>query len=129
MYLEEVILNYIKVDPNVYNCSFIDVIDPNFIKNKFALSGTVNVHLPEFNYYPDRQYEIFDKKQDEITTTIIENVIYGSSDKKNPTVTTIWLEALTISDIKTSEDENIRKIVNKLDAKTKTMLYLKNQQC
>jgi hypothetical protein len=52
IYLEKIILiQYVKMDPEIMNTSFIDVIDPNFIKAKFAVSGTTNVHLPKFKYY------------------------------------------------------------------------------
>lgn len=54
LYLEKIVLiQYVKMDPDILNTSFIDIIDPNFIKAKFAMSGTTNVHLPKFKYYGD----------------------------------------------------------------------------
>ena len=98
MYLEEVIfIEYIKVSPDIYNCSFIDVIDPNFIKSKFALSGTVNVHLPSFGYYGGI-YELKDVVNDYITKITINKVIGDNSeilDKDGKVV------SITVNDLKT----------------------------
>ena len=44
--MEHVFPTYVKVSPDVYNCSFIDVIDPQYMPHKMAISGTVNIHLP-----------------------------------------------------------------------------------
>lgn len=75
MFLHDVVLyNYIKIDTELLNCSFIDIIDPNFIKSKFALSGTVNVSLPSFNYYGDR-YKLKGILTDEPTRATINAVI------------------------------------------------------
>ena len=127
MYLEEVILNiYITVDPNIYNCSFIDIIDPHFIKSKVALSGTVNVHLPLFKYYgkTDKLSSII---EDDITKNKIEKALIGVDDIGNPTqVKTLMLEDLNIpNNIRNSPDlpTAIGNLINKLDNGNYAIVY------
>lgn len=119
VYLEELILmKYVTVDPNIYNCSFIDVIDPNFIKSKFALSGTVNVHLPEFKYYGENNKLSF-VVEDHITKEKIERVLIGVDEIGKPTsAVTLMLEDLAVpEDIRNSGDLPVAvgKIINNLD--------------
>jgi hypothetical protein len=125
MYLEELILmKYVTVDPDIYNCSFIDVIDPNFIKSKFALSGTVNVHLPEFNYYGK-----FDKlssvKEDKITKDKIEKVLVGNNLLAKPTETLMLEDLYVPKDIRNTSDlpTEIGIIINKLDDGNYNIVY------
>ena len=76
-YLTKVIFpSYVKVNHEYYNCSFIDIIDNSFIKGKFALSGTVNVHLTDFN---SKQYTISKIKNDDITTEEINKALKNTN--------------------------------------------------
>lgn len=78
-YLEKVILiQYVKMDPDILNSSFIDIIDPNFIKAKFAVSGTTNIHLPKFNYYGNHNI-LKNIVKDEITQRNIETALRGNN--------------------------------------------------
>ena len=106
IYLEKIILTkYVKIDPMILNCSFIDIIDPNNIKNKFALSGTVNVHLPKFKYH-DNMYVIRDINKDHITNELINNAFKGNnmnSSKSDSIKTTVKI---------LDTDDNADKIID-----------------
>ena len=76
-YLTKVIFpEYIKINEEYYNCSLIDIIDPNFIANKFALSGTVNVYLTNFN---TDKFIIENIKSDEFTKKEIEKALISTN--------------------------------------------------
>lgn len=78
-YLEKIVLiQYVKIDPDILNCSFVDIIDPNYIKNKFALSGTVNVHLPKFSYH-DSTYVLRNIVKDQLTHEQIMKALRGDN--------------------------------------------------
>lgn len=119
MYLEELILiKYVTVDPDIYNCSFIDIIDPDFIRSKFALSGTVNVHLPEFKYYGDKN-KLTGIVDDKMTKEKIQRVVTGVE-------ATLMLEDLTVpKDIRNTDDllEPVANIINKLDEGNYNVVY------
>lgn len=85
-YLDKVILlKYINVNPEILNCSFIDIIDPDYIKAKLALSGTVNVHLPQFEYYGNNN--VLKKViHDTITTKKIDAGLRGNNMAKERVV-------------------------------------------
>ena len=46
IYIVDNIINELKVSPNFYNCSFIDIMCKNFSLKKSGFSGTVNIKLP-----------------------------------------------------------------------------------
>lgn len=130
MYLEEVIfINYVKVDPKIYNCSFIDIIDPNFIENKFALSGTVSVHLPKFEYIEDSRFKLSGINNDDITRQKINIILNGGEGKEKPE--TLILETLIsenlskekITDHRNNVPENIGRIINNLDDVNYYMIF------
>ncbi len=74
-YLEKIVLiQYVKVDPHILNCSFIDIIDPKYIRAKFALSGTVNIHLPEFEYYGGKD-TLLEINKDQISREKIQKAL------------------------------------------------------
>jgi hypothetical protein len=78
-YLEYFILNYnIKIDPLILNTSFYDIIDPQFIKAKFGLSGTVNIHLPKFDYN-GKNNTLSNIITDDITKLKIEKALVGDN--------------------------------------------------
>lgn len=76
--LEIILIKHIKINPNILNCSFIDVIDPNFISNKFALSGTVNLTLPKFKYYSG-SYKLNSVVYDSQTQQLINSALLGDN--------------------------------------------------
>ena len=125
MYLEELILiKYVTVDPDIYNCSFIDIIDPNFIKSKFALSGTVNIHLPNLLIMV-KMNKLSTIKKDEITKDKIEKVLMGDDSIKPKT---LMLENLTCTKRYQDDPANpmpkeIKKIINKLDDGNYKIVY------
>ena len=129
LYLNEVILmQYIKVDTAVYNCSLIDIIDPNFIQNKFALSGTVRVYIPEFEYYGDLNKLSTKIKYDNITTKRINDVLMGNNLLGEPTKT-ILLDTVPSPKPKNvlmdsdTVPEKIKRIIINLDPGNYNVLY------
>jgi hypothetical protein len=82
VYLKKVVLNrYVRVDSEMYNCSFVDVIDPTFIESKFALSGTVRVHIPKFSATDNTISEEID--YDDKTGKMIERAMMGVNFSRN----------------------------------------------
>lgn len=81
VYLEKnVLIQYVKIDPKIMNCSFIDIIDPSYIRTKFALSGTVNIHLPQFRFHGSK--DVLKKViRDDLTRANIEKALRGENMK------------------------------------------------
>ena len=81
IYLLQIIFpKYIKINELYYNCSFIDIIDPDFIENKFALSGTVDVHLTTFL---EEKYTISNIIENEDSKKDIDKALLSNNYIKN----------------------------------------------
>ena len=98
-YLEYFILNNVKIDPLILNTSFHDIIDPQFIKAKFGLSGTVNIHLPKFDYN-GKKNTLSNIITDDITKLKIEKALVGDNLLKyKPKILVLSEDILDILDI------------------------------
>lgn len=85
IYLEQIVLEkFVKTNTNTLNCSFIDIINPDFIRAKIALSGTVNVRLPQFEYH-DNTDVLRTINKDSITGKQILNALMGINLEKKET--------------------------------------------
>jgi hypothetical protein len=98
-YLEKIVLNqYVKIDPRIMNCSFIDIIDPNYIRAKFALSGTVNIKLPGFRSHGPKD-TLTQILSDGLTRKNIEKAMRGDNLSTNQTHTITLSESQDTQDI------------------------------
>lgn len=135
LYLNEIIIpQYIKVTPNVYNCSFIDIIDPNTHGAMLGMSGTVNINLPKFKYYNGPKLSKIIKDED--TTKSIDQVLKKSliislktvilkkllNLAKTNNILSVIIIKLKNSDVKYKKPTYIMRIIQKLDNKTLRLL-------
>ena len=113
LYLNLIIFpKYIKFEPKVYNCSFLDIIDPHFIKSKIAISGTVNIHIDK----SETDYILSNIKGDEKTQKIIVDVL-------NPNIETKILD-ITRNDVLTS----IIELMNEYNVLIDVGSFLRNYE-
>lgn len=56
-YIKYLLNEYIRIDENVYNCSFIDVITPNYSKYTSGYTGTPYLFIP-YNSIDTKEYNV-----------------------------------------------------------------------